>query len=658
MAKINILDPSVYNLIAAGEVVERPASVVKELIENAIDAGGKNITIEIKNGGKSLIEISDDGIGIEEQDLKSAFLPHATSKIKNAEDLESILTLGFRGEALASIAAVSKVTLTSKTQDEDVPSQLQVNGGTFGEVHKVSGVNGTTVKVEDLFYCVPARAKFLKKDKTEEQEITNIITRTILAHPEIKIIYIVDGKKVLASLGKTEKEAMFSVYGKEAVTETLEVKAERDGTSVYGFIGKPTFSKSNRTYQTLIINGRYVINLTVQTAVANAFGDFLMKRQYPFFVLYLNIPATEVDVNVHPNKLDVKFLKSSLVYSVVFEAVSRALNSMDYVKEIDSETNAGISYLKTLEKPTQEKIDKAGVNLNPFSSNFSDMSKEDKDKLSDIVVNSMIDMSYTEGVRDNFGLGSKLLERINEKVSSNQGSPYNSDDYGEQKFEKQPSNDFSYIKPKSFKQDGFVKPNTIQSDFTGNQMIWIGKLFNTYLVIEWGDNIYMIDQHAAHERIRYEKLKAEYENGDIVVQPMLVPFVISLNSEDSQIVADNLDAIRSVGFDIEEFGERTYKISSVPAIVADIDFNKFFAMFLAERLNKSKITEAELVKDDLMQMSCKSAIKGGDDLTKDEINSLLLEMSKQNITLFCPHGRPVVVRITKTEIEKWFKRIV
>ena len=669
-------------MIAAGEVVERPASVVKELIENSIDAGAKTITIEIKEGGTKFIQVSDDGCGIDDVDFHSAFLPHATSKIKEAEDLDTIFTLGFRGEALASIASVSKVTLTSKTEQNELGSTMKVEGGVYGEISKIGTQNGTTITVEDLFYCVPARAKFLKKNKSEEQEITNIITRTILAHPDIHFIYIVDGKKYMSSMGNTPKEALFSVYGKEAVNETLEVKASREGVSVTGFVGKPTFSKSNRTYQTLIVNGRYVVNMTVQTAVANAFGDFLMKRQYPFFVLYLNIPVSEIDVNVHPNKLDVRFLKSSLIYSVVFEAVSRALNEMDYIKEIDGETNAGLSFLSIPKKETP-KIDKAGVNLNPFSSNFSEMTRDEKDKISDVVIDTIIGTTSNSSLRDNFGLGSKLLERINENIeieTEDKKKVFESENYDLKEkhlFENQINNliennkvetvqdNFVYeennnenLTLNGFKDTEYVKPKIIQNDFAENEIKIVGKFFNTYLAIEWGENIYLIDQHAGHERIQYEKLKAEYESGKIVIQPMLIPFVLTLNIEDDQIISENLEAIRSVGFEIDEFGDRTYKISSVPSIVSDIDFNKFFNMFLAEKLNKNKLTQAELVKDNLMQMACKSAIKGGDDLTKQEIYSLLSQMSKDNLTLFCPHGRPIVVRITKTEIEKWFKRIV
>lgn len=659
MAKINLLDSSIYNLIAAGEVVERPASVIKELVENAIDAGAKNITIEIKDGGISFMQITDDGSGIAEEDIKNAFMPHATSKIKNAEDLETIATLGFRGEALASIASVSKVTVVSKTAESDVGVSLEVCGGKFGELKKISANVGTQMTVEDLFYCVPARAKFLKKPKSEEQEITNIVSRTILAHPDINFNYFVDGKKQLSSIGLTKKEALFSIYGKEAVNETLAVKAAREGVSVDGFVGKPTFSKSNRTYQTLIINGRYVVNLTVQTAVANAYGDFLMKRQYPFFVLYLNVPVDEIDVNVHPNKLDVKFLKSNLIYSVVFEAVSRALNQMDYIKEIDSDTNTSFGFSKSVGVQKNAEIDKMGVNLNPFSSNLDRFTQKEKNTLSDIVVDSMIESSSSESLlQDNFGMGSRLLEKINEKINSNDSSAFGSSLYDNSEIKQAETSGQMVQNSFDLPKQSLQPKNILQQDFASNEIIVVGKIFNTYLVIQWGDNIYLIDQHAGHERIRYDKLKAEYEANKIVVQPMLIPYVLSLNSEDCKIVEANLDAIRSVGFDIDEFGENSYKISAVPAIVDGIDFDKFFSMFLAEKLNKSKITEAELIKDNLMQMACKSAVKGGDDLSKGEIEMLLLEMQEKDVVLFCPHGRPVIVRITKNEIEKWFKRIV
>ncbi len=656
MGKIVLLDDLTINQIAAGEVIERPASVVKELVENSIDAGAKNITIEIKDGGISFMQVVDDGSGLEEDDLKSAFLPHATSKIKNASDLETIFTLGFRGEALASISSVAKVTLTSKTESQDIGNSITVEGGKFSEIKKVSQSKGTVMTVKDLFYCVPARAKFLKKPKQEEQEITNIVIRTILAHPNINFTYIVDGKKKMTSLGLTEKEALYSVYGKEAVNEVLEINAERNNVKVRGFVGKPTYSKSNRTYQTLIINGRYVVNMTVQTAVSNAYGDFLMKRQYPFFVIYIDMPTDEVDVNVHPNKLDVKFLKTSEIYSIVFEAVSRALNDMDYVKEIDSAYNTSFTFSKNVAPKTE--IDKAGVNLNPFSTDFSSLNTEEKENMKEMILDSMIKSKEEsiETLKDNFGLGSKLLERINENISNSKDGLYGENLNKENEIlEKRDVLQSSFLQNKleEYKQNKIE-----QVDFAKDEFKIIGKLFNTYLIIEWGENMYLIDQHAAHERLMYDKFKAEYENGDMVIQPMLIPFVISLNPEDDMIINENIEAIKSVGFEIDDFGDRTYKISAVPSIVSGIDFNKFFSMFLADKLGKNKITEAELVKDNLMQMACKSAVKGGDDLTKVEVEKLLQNMSSKDTILFCPHGRPVVVRITRIEVEKWFKRIV
>ncbi len=686
MSKINVLEPNIYNLIAAGEVVERPASVIKELVENSIDAKAKNITIEIKDGGTTFMQVSDDGIGIEEDDVKKAFLPHATSKIAKVDDLNTILTLGFRGEALASIASVSKVKMITKTEGSELGTSLTIEGGNFGVVEKIGANRGTTITVKDLFYCVPARAKFLKRNKTEEQEITNIISRTILANPSVKFNYIVDGKKMISSTGTNEKEAMYSVYGKTSISETLEVSLTKNNYKIYGFIGKPTYSKSNRTYQTLIVNGRYVINTTVQTAVTNAFGDFLMKRQFPFYILYLTLPIDEIDINVHPNKLDVKFLNSGMVYSTVFEAVSRALNDMDYIKEINE--NEQTKFLNFQSTSSGEKIDKAGVNLNPFSQDFENLNISEKDKVANLIIDSIISSDEKDNLKDNFGLGSKLLERLNQKVGLDKTTAFNPEDYDIKNdniltYDIDYSGETSQDGKKFFKNDlkfaqkvganifslnecdidmknddRIARIKALQEDFAEDNIKTVGKLFNTYLIIEWGENMYLIDQHAAHERIRYEKLKTQYEKGEIAVQPMLMPYVLSLNPEDNQILQSNIDAIRSVGFEIEEFGEQTYKISAVPSIVSDIDFNKFFSMFLEEKLNKKKLTQAELVKDHLIQLSCKSAVKGGDDLSRSEIFNLLHEIGSNNFILFCPHGRPVVVRIRKSEIERWFKRIV
>jgi len=651
MAKINVLDSSVYNYIAAGEVVERPASVVKELVENSIDAGASYIEIEVENGGINKIRVTDNGCGIEKEYIKTAFLPHATSKIKEVSDLDSILTLGFRGEALASIAAVAKVSMTSKTKQEDVGNTIYIEAGKILKEHEVGSKNGTTTIVSDLFFCVPARQKFLKKPKTEEQEITNLISRFILAHPEIAFTYVADNKTIFSSSGKTLEDAIYAVYGKDANKETLSVNLNKFGLNVKGYIGKPSYSKPNRTYQTLIINGRYVINQTVATAVTNAFGELLMKRKYPFYILHLTMPTESVDVNVHPNKLDVRFENQGQIYSLFFEATSRALSSMDYVLEaedkelnnliakseekiilnqLNSLDNSGdikITSTPTLSKPTP-KIDKAGVNLNPFSFSTNNLTEKEIEVKKEAIIETINNVSENNKVKDGFGLGSKLLERLSQNINQ---ETYNSSNYS------QKSN-----------QDSFnIKP-TIKK---------VGKIFNTYLIIEVDNDTFFIDQHAAHERVLYEKFKKQYNEQNIVIQPLLFPYVLSLNPLESNIISENIETIKSLGFDIDEFGSNTYKINAVPAIVSEMNFDTFFSDFLSESKNIAK-KSSDLISEALIQHSCKSAIKGGNDLTDSEIDQLFDQMSKEKIALFCPHGRPIAIRISKTEIEKWFKRIV
>lgn len=658
MAKvINVLDSSVYNHIAAGEVVERPASVIKELVENSIDAGATRIDIEIENGGINKIKVSDNGIGIDKQFVKTAFLPHATSKISKIDDLDNILTLGFRGEALASIAAVSKVLMVTKPENQDIASAIEIEGGAVLKEYETGRTTGTTTTISDLFFNVPARKKFLKKDKSEEQEVTALVSRFILANPTIYFSYKADGKTIFSSPGTNLEDAIFSVYGKEAVTETLKVDFSKGDYKVFGFVGRPSFSKPNRTYQTLVINGRYVINSTISAAISNAFGEMLMKRKYPFYVLHMTLPADQIDVNVHPNKLDVRFANNSLVYSLFFEGVGRALSSMDYVasaedknieKAIDQVQTASIlDTLKTIddsgtvsvEKQTfimpepvkpAEKIDRAGVNLNPFSRDIKSMTEEEKDEFRDTVLDATLYSSSSDKVKDGFGLGSKLLERLAETKEEDK---YYSSNYA-------------------------ITKAPVQTDLNLEKAIKkVGKIFNTYLIVEVDDDVFFIDQHAAHERVLYEKFKAQYDSKSIAVQPLLFPYVLSLNPLESNIIEENLETMQELGFDISEFGNNTYKVNAVPAIVSEMNFDTFFNEFLSDNKNTLK-KSSDLIKDYLMQHSCKNAIKGGNDLTDSEINQLFNQMGKEKIALFCPHGRPIAIRISKSEVEKWFKRIV
>lgn len=661
---INVLGSEIYNHIAAGEVVERPASVIKELVENSIDAESTQIDIEIQGGGISLMKVSDNGIGIDKEFVKTAFLPHATSKLNAVSDLDSISTLGFRGEALSSIAAVAKVTMTSKTSESEVATSVSFEGGKFLKEFETGRQTGTTTIVTDLFFNVPARKKFLKKESSEQQEITALISRFILAHPEISFTYKADNKLIFSSTGSSLSDAIFAVYGKDAVTETLEVNLKKGNYGLKGYIGRPSFSKPNRTYQTLVINGRYVINNTVSAAITNAYGEMLMKRKYPFYVLHLSIPYDSVDVNVHPNKLDVRFENTSLIYSLFFEGVSRALSNMDYVsladdksieKEIDKlqtsniltslkeiDVSGDIAVRKEFNLPLADEDDKisdvnvntaTGVNYNPFSKDMSSLSQDEQSTYKNNVLKT-VNEATNDAMKDGFGLGSKLLERLaNAKNQEEKDKWYVSENY---KINEITSQQVMNLSPK-------VKI--------------VGKIFNTYLIVELEDNVYFIDQHAAHEKLLYEQFKAEYDTKSIAIQPLLFPYVLTVNPLEANIIDENLDTMRELGFEIDEFGANTFKLNGVPVIISDMNFDKFFSEFLQDNKNVSR-KSSDLIKDYLMQHSCKSAIKGGNDLSELEVCSLLEKMGDQKISLFCPHGRPIVIRVSKSEIEKWFKRIV
>ena len=648
MAKINLLDSSVYNLIAAGEVVERPASVVKELVENSIDAGATHIKVEILEGGIKEIRITDNGCGIEKEYITYAFLPHATSKIEKASDLENIFTLGFRGEALASIASVSNIRLTSKVASDELGNNIVLSAGNIVSQNSVGASNGTTIVVSDLFFNVPARAKFLKKPKSEEQEITNMIERFILANPKLNITYIADGKQVLYNQGGSLKEAIYSVYGKQAIDECLEVYTDKTDVKISGYIGKPSFSKPNRTYQTIVINGRYILNNTITTAVTNAYGEMLMKRKYPFFVLNIEIDPSSVDVNVHPNKLDVRFENSGRIFSIVYEAVSRALSEMDYVLQVNTQTGEVIKlkdneqiapipseYMAVEKQPVKvpfvppittnssAKIDKAGVDLGSMLNNGHSTKQT---YTSEQIISATQQFSSGQNqAADGFGLGSKLLEEL-VNATNNKKETY---------------------------QEEFLG-----SDYVASAIKVIGKLFKTYILVEYGSNLYLIDQHAAHERILYERFKREVDKNKLVVQPLMFPFVLSVNATEYNIITECLPQIKELGFDIDEFGDRTYKISSVPMLLSNINFEQFFESFLSDAAVYNSLKFSDIIKEKLMQHSCKSAIKAGNDLSVQEIENLFLQMNDEKIPLFCPHGRPVMIEYTKTELERKFKRIV
>lgn len=678
---INILPPEVYNRIAAGEVVDRPYSVVKELVENAIDAGATEITVEAEGGGKKLIRVTDNGSGIKKDDLKAAFLPHATSKLKTADDLAAIFTLGFRGEAVASVASVSKTTILSRAKGEEAYS-LTVEGGVFGEISPAGGAEGTVVTVENLFYNTPARLKFLKSDASEEGDITAIMARFLLSRPEISFTYLVNGKVRYRSFGDGLESALAVVYGAGTLQNCISIRAEKHGMRLWGYIGNRAYNKPNRSYQSLFLNGRYIVNQTVALAVTNAYGSYLMKRQYPFYVLFLEVPPEVVDVNVHPNKADVRFADNRIVYGTVYSVISAVLDgssaALEYISPAISSTvgkNKGaVSPLPEAperasaaqpapskpvspEAPVFQAVPKPAAAPSPAPAFKAPPAQSVLPAEASQTAKPAPRMSVEEAKKELAFEIPKLHGR--ERVRALEEEKPNT-------FEVRSPLASSRPAPQEEQEDAFEenKKYLLERDERAKQqkidpatLIFRGVLFETYLIFERGDEAYFIDQHAAHERLIYEKLKNKCEARTPLSQPMLMPYILTVNAQEFSFLTSQFEALRALGFDIDEFGGTSVKVSAVPLDLFGMDIEAFFREVLSSMESLRAIRLSEIARDKLATMACKAAVKGGERLTEEEAKRLLSDMDG-DMGLKCPHGRPAVVRMKKSDFEKLFKRIV
>ena len=690
MAKINILPSKVYNRIAAGEVVERPCSVVKELVENAIDAGAKEIEIVIENGGKALVKVTDNGCGIARDDLHSAFLPHATSKIATAEDLDGVMTLGFRGEAIASIASVSQMTIVSKTEGNKC-YRLSSEAGTIGQIEETAGRLGTEVSVETLFYNAPVRLNFLKSDKGEEAEITNLVSRFILNRADIAFTYYANGKKVLQSFGGGLEEALVCVYGAATLRECFHIDATKHGVRVYGYIGNQNYYKANKSYQSVFLNGRYITNGTIASAISNAYGAYLMKRQYPFYVLHIEVPREVVDVNVHPNKADVRFADNQVIYGCIYSIISTVLDghtkALEYIVEDKTIETAPVETsiapnlsLKTAAKeetPTREQEVKTEKTFG-----FSTFSYEEAQQ--EIKKCAPIFSKKEDGQEVPFGEVAKNqkgyipMSELHYEPSKNsfrdmQPRIVPSKDAAEKLHEQFPG---LYFKRNLLQVDDSAKDEKQVDYFAENKKYleeldkknkqnridvssckYAGKLFNTYLMYERQDEVYIIDQHAAHERLIFDRLKEQMKKRKVLKQPMLVPFEMPLNAFEGDFIRERSEDILAMGFDMDESEENVFRVTAVPLDLQNINLTVFFNDILGHVKDYRSIKLADLLKDKLASAACKAAVKGGMDLTQAEIEALFAMMDG-DMGLKCPHGRPVVVKMTRTQLEKMFKRLV
>ncbi len=624
MATINLLSSKIYNRIAAGEVVERPSSVVKELVENSIDAGANKITIEIQNGGISSITVTDNGQGIAKSELKKALLPHATSKISTLSDLDNISSLGFRGEALASIASVSKITIQSKPQDQDFGAQIYAEGGLIQDICDAPSIDGTVICVKNLFYNTPVRAKFLKTERSEEGEITSIVVKFILGNPNLSIKYVADGKIILQSYGDGLESAMVKVYGSTIISDCFYIDTEKNGIKIKGYIGKHYFTKANRSYQTVFINGRYVSNQTVSSAIGNAYGAYLMKRQYPFYVVTLELPTETVDVNVHPNKTDVRFLNNQIIYGTLYSVVSKVLDGSSEALNIVTKENVNP------ENASSKNILKCEFNIDKINEEY--------------VSHNIANFDKTFKVEDS--ARSLKISSIENQYDSHESV----DIFAENK---------AYIEKLERERTEKEKNSTTeQTSIKINASLKkIGQALNTFIILEDGVDLYFIDQHAAHERILFDRLNLAIKDNDMPTQPLLVPYILNVNANEFDFLYNKLSVLKEMGLDIDEFGNNSFKISALPTMLSELNFKKFFDSILSDIDGLKSISVTDILLDKIAQKACKAAIKSGDCLSDSEIDALL-KLLKGDLGLKCPHGRPIAVKITRTEIDKWFKRIV
>lgn len=594
MKNINILDSNTIDKIAAGEVVERPSAVVKELVENSIDANADAVTIEIKDGGISFIRITDNGEGIDRSQIKKAFMRHATSKIKSVEDLISVTSLGFRGEALSSISAVSKVEFLTKTKTDFIGTRYVVEGGRECVFEDAGIPDGTTIIVRDLFFNVPARKKFLKSPSSEGNNITELIEHMVLSHPNISFKYIYNGNVKLQSSGKNDiKSCIYNVYGRDIANGLIEVKSIRDDISIHGFIGKPELARATRNFEIYFVNNRFIKSTLIDRALEEAYKDYLMLHKYPTVFLYFEIPSHLIDVNVHPTKREIRFFEGEALKCYIVDVIKNALINKELIKEIVEEHH---------EKPS---VKESEINKEPFET-----------------INHIIESSYNNYY-------SSEIEKEDESTDIN--------DKNEQL---------------TLFDDKFISEESIKKHRI------IGQLFNTYWLIEFENKLFIVDQHAAHEKVNYERLIKKLRNNENCSQNIYPPIVVSLSNAEAQYVTKYNENFLNVGFTIEHFGGLDYTISTVPMELLSQNPADYFHEMLDELMEGKNSKETETVNLKIATMACKASVKGNMHLSVFEADKLISELLTLENPYNCPHGRPTIISFSKYEIEKMFKRIV
>lgn len=703
MGVINVLDKHIAELIAAGEVVERPSSVIKELVENSIDAGAKNVTVEIKNGGTTFMRVADDGCGIYRDDIKKAFLRHATSKVKTANDLDMISTLGFRGEALASISAVSRLQVITKNENEEIGSCYEIDGGDEISLEEAGCPTGTTFVIRDLFYNIPARSKFLKKDVAEGNAVSALMDKIVLSHPEVAFTFIRDGKQVLRTFGDGKLlSAIYSVFGKDFAKGLIPVDYTLDSVTVKGYISKPINARPNRNMQNFFINGRFVKTRTGMAALEEAYKGSIMVGKFPSAVLQLTVPYGIIDVNVHPAKIEVRFINERPVFDAIYHAVKTALQQGDERKQVHFKENTAFNEIKKVnpfnnaqavfakaentpaEKPIKpiERIEPVLKNSEPKPYNpFDELDLKDEKtkpvsidnlKMSDssnpfdiyskqaIKRNSELENKKAEFSKQKLEKAEQLILKATQQEESLTKQEITVDDLTAESMETPIETEVSKEEVKTLKEisENKTDNNDALTELPKEQtkLRFLGEAFNTYIIVEKNDNeVLIIDKHAAHERIIYEKLKED--SGSANVQYLLTPITVTLDKIDYDAAVSNLDMFAKCSFDVEDFGNGTLLVRSAPQYLAATEIADCIAEMSGYIASGKKDIYAEKMDWFYHNVSCRSAIKAGNKSTVQELMDIAWTLEKNPQIKYCPHGRPICIVMTKYEIEKQFGRL-
>lgn len=636
MARINVLPKEIYQLIAAGEVVERPSSVVKEMIENSLDADAKNITLEIKNGGSTYIRITDDGCGIERDDVRKVFISHATSKISKKDDLNSIATLGFRGEAMASISAVSKVELLTKAENEEIGTRYEIAGGEELEFDDAGCPNGTTIVVRDIFFNTPARMKFLKKDVTEGNQVAGIVDRMAISHPEISFRFIRDGKQVLITSGNGDlKSTVYSVLGKEMSDSLMSVDYSFNDMRITGFVSKPTASRKSRAGQYFYINNRIVKSKTAMAALEQAYKNTIMVGRFPACVLNIELNPAQVDVNVHPAKTEVRFANEKPIFDLVYYAVKTAIENDRTVKEVEFKENP---VCRQESKNVYQNNDNKS-----FQAKFDFFKKKDEPPSQQVIKTKPRENFWqVEAPKPEYKIARD--EKPKARVDIN--------------IEYEEPEEISTAKSEDAPKEQDIEKVVITDEKDNENFIpnfkLIGEAFKTYLIVEIENELYFIDKHAAHERMNFERFKAQ---ATVETQMLLAPVVVNLTKDEFIAISENVELIKKCGFELEEFGESQIIVRAIPSLV-DGDSVKDLMLEIAQKLLEHK---TDILPDKIdwiyHSASCRGAVKAGDYTSRQEQEMFVKKLLSMPNIRFCPHGRPVFIKMSKYDIEKQFGRV-